>query len=79
MLLSEPAIMKIDISDYCLYLTDTYREKVKAYLRAGARALRGGTYYPNDRIGLGRIVRESWKGFSSQAFYIVFGLILQMI
>lgn len=30
-----------------------YGEKVKAYLRAGARALRGEDYYPNDRVGWG--------------------------
>lgn len=30
-----------------------YGEKVKAYLRAGARALRGEVYYPNDRVGWG--------------------------
>ncbi len=30
-----------------------YGEKVKAYLRAGARALRGENVYPNDRVGWG--------------------------
>ena len=30
-----------------------YGEKVKAYLRAGSRALRGEDYYPNDRVGWG--------------------------
>ena len=30
-----------------------YGEKVKAYLRAGARALRGETEYPNERVGWG--------------------------
>ena len=30
-----------------------YGEKVKAYLRAGARALRGENYYPNSRVGWG--------------------------
>lgn len=30
-----------------------YGEKVKAYLRAGARALRGETEYPNSRVGWG--------------------------
>lgn len=30
-----------------------YGEKVKAYLRAGARALRGETEYPNARVGWG--------------------------
>ena len=28
-----------------------YGEKVKAYLRAGARALRGENAYPNARVG----------------------------
>ena len=35
------------------YLTAGYGEKVKAYLRAGARALRGEDNYPNDRVGWG--------------------------
>lgn len=30
-----------------------YGEKVKAYLRAGARALRGENAYPNERVGWG--------------------------
>lgn len=30
-----------------------YGEKVKAYLRAGSRALRGEDYYPNARVGWG--------------------------
>lgn len=30
-----------------------YGEKVKAYLRAGAKALRGEDFYPNDRVGWG--------------------------
>ncbi len=30
-----------------------YREKVKAYLRKGARLLRGETEYPNSRVGWG--------------------------
>jgi len=30
-----------------------YGEKVKAYLRAGARALRGENEYPNSRVGWG--------------------------
>lgn len=37
-----------------------YGEKVKAYLRAGARPLRGESAYPNDRVGYGALcVAES--------------------
>lgn len=32
-----------------------YGEKVKAYLRAGARPLRGETQYPNERVGYGAL------------------------
>ncbi len=32
-----------------------YGEKVKAYLRAGARRLRGERAYPNDRVGYGAL------------------------
>ncbi len=32
-----------------------YGEKVKAYLRAGARPLRGETQYPNARVGFGAL------------------------
>lgn len=32
-----------------------YGEKMKAYLRKGARALRGETQYPNDRVGWGAL------------------------
>lgn len=32
-----------------------YGEKVKAYLRAGARPLRGEAVYPNDRVGYGAL------------------------
>ncbi len=32
-----------------------YGEKVKAYLRRGARPLRGETVYPNDRVGWGKL------------------------
>ena len=32
-----------------------YGEKLKAYLRAGARALRGEQEYPNDRVGYGAL------------------------
>lgn len=37
-----------------------YGEKVKAYLRKGARPLRGETEYPNDRIGVNGIIVLSW-------------------
>ena len=38
-----------------------YGEKVKAYLRKGARPLRGETEYPNDRVGYGKLcVAESF-------------------
>ncbi len=48
-----------DHSDNCLTGTGIvrgndpflYGEKVKAYLRAGARALRGENEYPNSRVG----------------------------
>jgi len=37
-----------------------YGEKVKAYLRAGARALRGELRYPNERVGFGALcVKDS--------------------
>ncbi len=36
-----------------------YGEKVKAYLRAGATALRGENYYPNSRVGWGGICASS--------------------
>lgn len=37
-----------------------YGEKMKAYLRAGARALRGENHYPNSRVGWGGLcVRDS--------------------
>ena len=32
-----------------------YGEKIKAYLRKGARPLRGEKEYPNDRVGYGRL------------------------
>ncbi len=32
-----------------------YGEKIKAYLRKGARPLRGEMEYPNDRVGYGRV------------------------
>ena len=36
-----------------------YGEKVKAYLRAGARALRGENTYPNSRVGWGGLCISS--------------------
>ncbi len=36
-----------------------YGEKVKAYLRKGARALRGETEYPNARVGWGALCVEN--------------------
>lgn len=36
-----------------------YGEKVKAYLRRGARALRGENVYPNDRVGWGALCVSS--------------------
>ena len=36
-----------------------YGEKVKAYLRAGAKALRGEHVYPNDRVGWGGLCVSS--------------------
>ena len=35
-----------------------YGEKIKAYLRKGARPLRGEMEYPNDRVGYGRLCVE---------------------
>ena len=35
-----------------------YGEKVKAYLRRGARPIRGETQYPNDRVGYGALCVE---------------------
>lgn len=36
-----------------------YGEKVKAYLRAGARPLRGEGEVPNDRVGFGAVCVEN--------------------
>lgn len=36
-----------------------YGEKVKAYLRKGARPLRGETVYPNERVGWGKLCLAS--------------------
>ena len=36
-----------------------YGEKVRAYLRRGARPVRGETEYPNARVGYGAICVEN--------------------
>ena len=36
-----------------------YGEKLKAYLRRGAKALKGSEKLPNDLIGWGRLCLES--------------------
>ena len=33
------------------YLTAAYGEKVKAYLRRGAKPIRGEVEYPNEKVG----------------------------
>ena len=33
------------------YLTAAYGEKVKAYLRRGAKPIRGERVYPNEKVG----------------------------
>lgn len=35
-----------------------YGEKVKAYLRRGAKSLRGENFYPNERVGFGKLCLE---------------------
>lgn len=40
------------------YLTAAYGEKVKAYLRRGAKPIRGETEYPNARVGYGALCVE---------------------
>ena len=40
-----------------------YGEKVKAYLRKGAKPIRGETEYPNARVGYGALcVEDSLPG-----------------
>ncbi len=41
------------------YLTAGYGEKVKAYLRKGARPLRGIETYPDARVGWGALCVEN--------------------
>lgn len=41
-----------------------YGEKVKAYLRSGARPIRGERIYPNLRVGYGALCLED--GFSNK-------------
>ncbi len=40
---------------FSLILTEAYGEKMKAYLRRGARPLTGETRYPNERVGYGAL------------------------
>ncbi len=47
------------IKSISLSLTAPYGEKVKAYLRAGARPLRGENEYPNSRVGGNVIIVSS--------------------
>ncbi len=46
------------------YLTAAYGEKVKAYLRRGARPVRGEDMYPNARVGDYDIIVSSQQGAS---------------
>ena len=46
------------------YLTAAYGEKVKAYLRRGARPVRGEEVYPNPRVGDYDIIVSSQQGAS---------------
>ena len=41
------------------YLTAAYGEKVKAYLRRGAKPIRGERVYPNEKVGYGAICVEN--------------------
>lgn len=41
------------------YLTAAYGEKVKAYLRRGAKPIRGEVEYPNARVGYGALCVEN--------------------
>lgn len=46
--------------------TFLYGEKVKAYLRRGARKIRGEEFYPNDRVGYGALcVADSIPRYSN--------------
>lgn len=40
------------------YLTAAYGEKVKAYLRRGAKEIRGERKLPNDKVGYGALCLE---------------------
>jgi len=52
-LMMEQGIVR-GVDPYC------YGEKLKAYLRAGARPIRGESVYPNDRVGWGALcLRDS--------------------
>ena len=49
-----------NIEIFSPYLTAPYGEKVKAYLRRGARPLPGFDVYPNPQVGYGALcVRDS--------------------
>lgn len=52
-------LMKIFTNRFASLFLFLYGEKVKAYLRAGARALRGETEYPNSRVGWGGLCVSS--------------------
>ena len=41
------------------YLTAAYGEKVKAYLRRGAKPIRGERVYPNEKVGYGALCVEN--------------------
>lgn len=41
------------------YLTVAYGEKVKAYLRRGAKPIRGEREYPNEKVGYGALCVEN--------------------
>ena len=48
---------------FSLILTEAYGEKMKAYLRKGARPLSGETARPNERTGYGALgAAESLPG-----------------
>ena len=41
-----------------------YGEKIKAYFRAGAQAIRGEARYPNEKVGFGAVcISESIKAY----------------
>ena len=40
-------------------MTAAYGEKVKAYLRRGAKPIRGEVEYPNEKVGYGAVCVEN--------------------